>query len=138
MGTRNSQNDPTWNALRDVGTFVGLAKILPLIATPFFTSNPVDELYLGWPNGVYVFMIGAASVLQLIWAVLFVPILLCLPLPGFLNLLLLLGSGWLTKVLLQPTQGPAVIWSLEGKELEAAREKFPDERWLFINGVAVA
>lgn len=109
--------------------------LFPGVVTPFKTSNPQDEFYMGWgPNILGLFLLSFASIFEVFVLILCVPMFILLPGPVSV---VIFGSGkFLIHLICFPMQGPSKVWSkvpTDPKVIEK-HQRVASERWFFLNG----
>lgn len=113
--------------------------LFPGVITPFKTLNPQDEFYLGWgPNLFGLALLSLASVLEVFFLVLCVPMFLFLP--GPVSISFFLFGQFIIHVICYPMQGPSKVWSKTPTDPDviAKHERTSGERWFFLNGCCVS
>ena len=141
IGTANSaiksakRYGPFYLAARDFTTLFTSLHLLPSTFLPLRYRNPLNELCLGKDNILNIIILTVVTIIEPL------PILASLPLafvlPGILVLLGLGLSRLLIQLLCWPVQGPALARSSDDVlgHAEEEKEKYSNERWLFLNGV---
>lgn len=114
--------------------FMSMMSLFPGIFLPLATTDSSNELYLKQPNLGGVLTLGFVTLLEAVLIILAIPAFIVLP-GGLIALVLALGIG-LIYVLCEPIQGP--VDAIPSKKvLQTLTKKFPQERWLFLNGCCV-
>jgi hypothetical protein len=113
--------------------------LFPGVITPVRTLNPQDEFYLGWgPNLLGLAILSIASVLEVLFLVLCVPMFLLLP--GPVSVTVFLSGQFVIHVICYPMQGPSKVSSKTPTDPDtiAQHERVAGERWFFLNGCCVS
>lgn len=113
--------------------------LFPGVVTPFITAAPTDEFYLGWGrNTLDLFLLGFASVFEVILILLCIPMFLFLP--GLLSVLIFVSGQFLLRIICLPLQGPSRVYSKKPTDpkILAKYERVSKERWFFFNGCCVS
>lgn len=127
------RENPGFGLLRDVGVLTGKLKYLPLIVSPFRTTDEYAEFYMwSWVNIRDAILQILLAIIQA-FMMLFVPVAVfasMLFLPGGLLVAMIAVCWGLVYVISLPMKGPRIVQ--EQPPVETGQH--PDERWLFING----
>ncbi|TID22450.1 hypothetical protein E6O75_ATG11244 [Venturia nashicola] len=137
--TEAVRHGPFFLALRDLWTCVTMFALFPGVITPFRTSNPQDEFYLGWgPNLMGLFLLSFASVFEVVLLLICVPMFLCLP--GPVSVILFFCGQVAIHLICFPMQGSSKIWSKTPTDPRIIKQhdRLSEERWFFLNGCCVS
>ncbi|KAF2663374.1 hypothetical protein BT63DRAFT_484437 [Microthyrium microscopicum] len=137
--TEAVRHGPFFLALRDIWTCARMFTLFPGVLTPFWTTNPLDEFYLGWgPNIFGLFLLTFATVFEIFVLIACIPLFLFLP--GPVSVSLFIFGQVLIHIICFPMQGPSKVWSKTPTDPEeiAKHESTSTERWFFLNGCCVS
>ena len=137
--TEAVRHRPFFLALRDIWTCVTMFKLFPGVVLPFWTENPQDEFYLySAKNVLGLFLLSLASIIEVVFLVLCVPMFILLP--GLISVVLFAAGQILIHLICFPMQGPSKVWSVPPTNSDeiAKHEKNFAERWFFLNGCCVS
>lgn len=128
---RTCNESPVRLFLLDVLVLIQNMRYLPWLFLPLYASNQDSELYVtsaALYDGIPLLTLCVLDVVLLPLS----PVLLVLP----VLVVLFAGISWayVRWLLLLPTQGPRIVRSTLGLEINDPMHDFGDERWVFING----
>lgn len=113
--------------------------LFPGVVTPFWSTNPMDEFYMGsWTNVFGIGLLGFASFFGVALVVLCIPLFMFLP--GPISVAIFVIGQITLHFICYPLQGPSRVWSktpTDPVEIEK-HERNKHERWFFLNGCCVS
>ncbi len=134
--TSAARQSPIRLFFEDAGVLLRLLPYLPNIFLPLKTNNSTNELYLHLAGTRNMILQTWLFVMETVLLLLAVPVFLVLP--GLISLAGLALSWWTIWLTAKPMEGPRIAYSKMNDDTLAIAEQRKDERWLFVNGCAVA
>ena len=132
-----ARNGPFVLAIRDCVTFVRMLHLFLTIFTPFWTTNPRDEFYLGHSNLFGLIALAVASVVPILLLLVALPAFVFLP--GFACVLIIAAGTGFIWIVCKPFEGPCLVTSEPPVEdaVITRQHLLNAERWIFLNGCCV-
>ena len=126
------RESPAFGLIRDTRVLMGMLHYMPLIVSPFSTTDETAELYpWSWLNIRDAVLQSLLAIIQALMILLApVAILLSAVVPGALLVAMIAVPCAIVYVIALPMQGPRIVYEQPRMDLN----RHPDERWLFVNG----
>ena len=134
--TNAARQSPIRLFLEDAGVLLRLLPYLPNIFLPLSTKGPSSELYLSAMGIRDMILQSWLFIMETALLVLAVPAILVLP--GLFLMAGLALSCLAVWLITKHMEGPRIAYSNLSDDTLIAAEQRKDERWLFVNGSAVA
>ncbi|KAL9602754.1 MAG: hypothetical protein Q9219_001597 [cf. Caloplaca sp. 3 TL-2023] len=131
--TRAIRTGPLWLLIKDTGVLITALPYLPLVFFPLNAKSDSQEDHSRLASFRDLAIQALLLLIQTILLILFFPALFSLP--GITFILISLAGILINRLIAWPTQGPRTVESTMGKETFLSSQKYPNERWLFINGI---
>ncbi|KIW03455.1 hypothetical protein, variant [Verruconis gallopava] len=125
--------------IRDIWVCITMFTLFPGVVTPFWSSSPDDEFYMGsYRNVAGVCLLGFASCFGVLLVIVCIPLFMFLP--GPVSALVFVTGQVLLHLLCFPLQGPSQVWSKRPEDSETIQKhaRNANERWFFLNGCCVS
>ena len=129
------RHGPLFLAIRDIYTCATMYSLFPGVVTPFWSTNPQHEFYVGnFKNILDLFLLSFASTFEILLVLLC--ILTFIILPGPVSVIIFLAGQFMVRLICFPLQGPSKVWSRTptNPDLIEKHERNSAERWFFLNG----
>ena len=129
--SRAREESPVRLFLRDVLVLIQNLRYMPWLFLPLYVEDRDSELYIT-PAALHDGILLLSLVLLEVMLLPLSPVLLALPV--LVVLFAGLSWGYVRSIILLPTQGPKIVRSVPGLNVDDQMNEFGDERWVFING----